>query len=84
MMKKRLLCLGLTLIVSSLLTGCHGNKGLEPFSVPESFDETKQYEITFWAKNDTNVTQAEIYKSAIASFEKIYPNIKVNMRLYTD
>lgn len=84
MMKKRFLCIGLALIVSSLLTGCHGNKGLEPFSVPETFDETKQYEITFWAKNDTNVTQAEIYKSAIASFEKIYPNIKVNMRLYTD
>ncbi len=66
------------------LTACHGSKGLDPFSVPESFDESKHYEITFWAKNDTNMTQANIYRQAIEDFEKLYPNITVNMRIYTD
>lgn len=66
------------------MTGCHGSKETKAFEVPESFDTSKQYEITFWAKNDTNVTQAEVYNKAIEDFEKIYPNIKVNKRLYTD
>lgn len=66
-----------------LLCGCHGSKGLPSFEVPEEFDETKNYEITFWAKNDTNKTQTQIYEQAIRDFEKLYPNIKVNLRLYT-
>ena len=45
------------------LTGCHGSKGLSAFAVPESFDETRNYEITFWAKNDTNKTQTAIYQN---------------------
>ncbi|MCR5301875.1 MAG: ABC transporter substrate-binding protein [Lachnospiraceae bacterium] len=69
---------------SAFLCACHGSKGLPEFEVPESFDETHNYEITFWAKNDTNKTQSNIYKNAIADFEKLYPNIKVNIRLYTD
>ena len=44
----------------------------------------RNYEITFWAKNDTNKTQTEIYKKAIEDFEELYPNITVNLRLYTD
>lgn len=32
------------------LTGCHGSKERAAFEVPENFDTTKQYEITFWAK----------------------------------
>ena len=52
--------------------------------IPEEFDESGQYEITFWAKNDTNKTQTAIYQKAIADFETLYPNIKVNLRLYTD
>lgn len=44
------------------LTGCHGSKEKAAFEVPESFDTTKQYEITFWAKNDTNIRQTDIYK----------------------
>lgn len=64
--------------------GCHGHKGLKPFVVPENFDESKQHEITFWAKNDTNKTQTRIYEQAIADFEELYPNITVNLRLYTD
>ncbi len=67
-----------------LLCGCHGAMGQSEFSVPESFDETKQHEITFWAKNDTNKTQTEIYEKAIREFETLYPNVKVNLRLYTD
>ena len=66
------------------LTGCHGSKGMEAFVIPEEFDESGQYEITFWAKNDTNKTQTAIYQKAIADFETLYPNIKVNLRLYTD
>ena len=67
-----------------LLTGCHGSQGMEAFAIPEEFDEYGQYEITFWAKNDTNKTQAAIYQKAISDFEMLYPNIKVNLRLYTD
>lgn len=66
------------------LTGCHGSKGLSAFAVPESFDETRNYEITFWAKNDTNKTQTAIYQKAITDFEGIYPNVRVNLRLYTN
>ncbi len=73
-----------TCLLSICLIGCHSSNGLSAFVVPEQFDESKQYEITFWAKNDTNKTQVDIYKNAITEFEKIYPNITVNLRLYTD
>ncbi len=66
------------------LSGCHGSKRQELFEIPEEFDSSKQYEITFWAKNDTNLTQVAIYKKAVADFEALYPNIKVTLRLYTD
>ncbi|MBQ8548547.1 MAG: carbohydrate ABC transporter substrate-binding protein [Lachnospiraceae bacterium] len=67
-----------------LLCGCHGSMGQSEFTVPESFDESVRHEITFWAKNDTNKTQTEIYEKAIRDFEALYPNVKVNLRLYTD
>ncbi len=66
------------------LTGCHGKQKSSDFAIPETFDAAKHYEITFWAKNDTNKTQTAIYEKAIADFEALYPNITVNMRLYTD
>ena len=66
------------------MTGCHGSKESKAFTVPEEFDTSKDYEITFWAKNDTNKTQTEIYKKAIEDFQSLYPNITVNLRLYTD
>ena len=66
------------------LTGCHGSKETVSFQVPDTFDESRTYEITFWAKNDTNKRQTDIYKQAIADFEELYPNIKVELRLYTD
>ena len=66
------------------LTACHGSQGQAAFEVPETWDSSKTYEITFWAKNDTNKTQTKIYEQAIKDFEALYPNVKVNMRLYTD
>ena len=92
---KKLLALVLALAISLSLAGCHGSlaeqtdqtpqEQLHPaFAVPDSFDTGKHYEITFWAKNDTNLTQVAIYKQAITDFEALYPNITVNLRLYTD
>ena len=72
------------LVVSLGLCACHGKGSTGEFQVPESFDTSRNYEITFWAKNDTNKTQTEIYKKAITDFEKCYPNITVNLKLYTD
>lgn len=66
------------------LTGCHGAKERASFTIPDSFDTARNYEITFWAKNDTNLSQVEVYKKAIADFQTLYPNITVNLRLYTD
>ena len=68
----------------ALLPGCHGQREQEEFTVPEQFDETREYEITFWAKNDTNKKQTDIYKQAIEDFQELYPNITVTLRLYTD
>lgn len=66
------------------LTGCHGSEGLQSFTAPEEFDLSREYEVTFWAKNDTNKNQTAIYEKAIADFENLYPNITINLRLYTD
>ena len=83
--KRRWGALTLLLVLLALaLTACHGSKGRAGFEVPEAFDTDRHYEITFWAKNDTNRTQTDIYKKAIADFEALYPNITVNMKLYTD
>lgn len=81
-MKKIIFILLLAITLS--LTSCHGAKHRDAFTIPESFDISKSYEISFWAKNDTNQTQVNIYKKAIEDFQTIYPNIKVNLRLYTD
>ena len=81
---KRVLALALCALCLLSLTGCHGSRGYEAFEMPESFDTSREYEISFWAKNDTNKTQTEIYQKAIADFEALYPNIHVNVRFYTD
>ena len=78
-----LICV-LLCVFTSLFSGCHGAKEISGFEVPDSFDESKNYEITFWAKNDTNKTQTDIYKQTVKDFEELYPNVKVNMKLYTD
>ena len=88
----------LSLLLSCLfLAGCHGTlvspeelggEEVSPsenaFQVPEHFDESKKIEIDFWAKNDSNKTQIAIYRSAINAFQALYPNVTVNLRLYTD
>ncbi len=81
---RKALCVVLVALCLLGTTGCHGSRGLDPFEMPEAFDASRDYEITFWAKNDTNMTQVSIYEQAIADFEALYPNIKVNLRLYTD
>ena len=83
---KRATALAMASVIAfgTLLTGCHGSKERVEFAVPEEFDKSAKHEITFWAKNDTNTTQTRIYEKAISDFERLYPNIKVNMRLYTD
>lgn len=91
-----LLLTALALLVCSL-TSCHGKKkpsslnihetdgdGNETGELSSEFNIDGNYEITFWAKNDTNVAQTKIYKTAIADFEALYPNIKVNLKLYTN
>jgi len=85
MMKKKFIASVLLIaMILTLFTGCHGSRGLDKFQVPDEFDTSRNYEITFWAKNDTNLTQVAIYNNAIAEFEKLYPNIDVKLRLYTD
>ena len=81
---KKLVSILLLFVMLLSLTACHGSKEERTFLIPEEFDTTRNFEISFWAKNDTNMTQVEIYKNAIAAFEELYPNIKVNLRLYTD
>ncbi len=82
---KKLLSLALVLLLClSLFSACHGTKGMDAFVIPEEFDLSRDYEITFWAKNDTNLTQVAIYQQAIADFQALYPNITVDLRLYTD
>lgn len=85
-----------TLAVFSLLfslTACHGRLVKETagtstealtYDVPESFDTSKNYTVTFWAKNDTNKNQVAVYEKAISDFEKLYPNITVEMQKYTN
>lgn len=87
-MMKKLIAKGLVLATMlgclAGFSGCHGAKETLAFEMPEEFDTTKKHEITFWAKNDTNRTQVDIYEKAIKDFEALYPNVKVNIRLYTD
>ena len=71
------------MLVTSL-SGCHGSRASDRFEIPAQLDESRSIEITFWAKNDTNKTQTDIYRKAIEDFQSCYPNITVNMRLYTD
>ena len=70
--------------ILSLLTGCHGAKEHAVFELPEEFDTTRTYELTFWAKNESNQVQADVYRKAVADFQALYPNIKINMRIYAN
>ena len=95
-MKRNLALALVAVLILGTITSCHGKRvSNEPVSsddfvpsnsyeLPDKFDTDRNYEITFWAKNDTNLRQVEIYHDAIAGFEAAYPNIKVTLRLYTD
>ena len=74
----------LTVASLLMLSGCHGAKEMNQYEVPEEFDTSKPIEITFWAKNDTNKNQVDVYQKAIKGFSDLYPNVTVNIRLYTD
>ena len=78
------LILVLVTVCLCLMSGCHGTHELTGFVVPEEFDTSRNYEITFWAKNDTNMNQVNIYNKAVADFQKLYPNITVKIKFYTD
>ena len=81
---KKVAPLAALVLALTMLAGCHGSRGTNAFVIPDEFDTARRFEIVFWAKNDTNVTQTRIYEKAIADFEELYPNITVNLRLYTD
>lgn len=83
-MKKAFLLFVVFTLCLPLLAGCHGSKETVAFAIPEEFDTDRNYTISFWAKNDTNMTQVGIYKKAIEDFQKIYPNITVEVKWYTD
>lgn len=86
MMRLISLFLAISLLFSlTCLVGCHGEKNdLAPFEMPETFDEEKEYNIVFWSKNENNPRQKEVYKNAALDFEKLYPNIHVTVRYYTN
>lgn len=78
------LVLALVTMCLLILSGCHGSNELTGFVAPEEFDTSRSYEITFWAKNDTNMNQVNIYNKAVEDFHKLYPNITVKIKFYTD
>lgn len=81
---KRITAIILLLGLLLTLTACHGKQKSIGFTVPDHFDEQTPVEIVFWAKNDTNRNQVAVYQKAIDGFQALYPNVTVNMRLYTD
>ena len=91
MRKRKSIALALLLVLLTvILSGCHGTLvsnavvGAGKTEVPEEFDETTPIELVFWAKNDTNKVQTAVYTKAIEDFEKLYPNVKISLRLYAD
>ena len=83
-MKKRILLVLVLLFVAIASFGCHKGKVRGKFQIPEDFDDTKEYNITFWSKNDSNKVQKQIYNDAIKRFNEYYPNIHVEIVPYTD
>ena len=80
---------GISLLLVSVIcitafAGCHKATPRKKFVSPVEFDTSKNYEITFWAKNESNINQVEVYEKAVSDFEALYPNIKVNLKIYTD
>ena len=91
MRKVKIIALALLLAMAAgILSGCHGTMDSNAADagsiseIPLYLDETKKIELTFWAKNDTNKVQTAVYTGAIEAFQKMYPNVTVNIRLYAD
>ncbi len=76
--------LALLLVCILILPGCHSAKPLERFDIPQEFDTSRDFQITFWAKNENNASQREIYRQAELGFEALYPNVDVVIRNFTN
>ena len=82
--------LALVLLAAVLLTGCHGHLVTEAektgtqYTLPEQLDISRDMELVFWCKSDTNKYQTATYQKAIEDFQKLYPNIHITLRIYTD
>lgn len=83
-MTKKIIAAFLLLSTLLFLVSCHGSRERSTFRVPDTFDTAKNYELTFWAKNDTNKAQTHVYENAAKGFSELYPNVTINIRLYTD
>ena len=87
-MIKRIFSLVLTISIlftmASLLVSCHGARVMPGFAIPRGFDPDAEYEISFWAKNEGHNAQADVYRTAIERFNEYYPNITVNLKIYTN
>ena len=90
-MKKISLMLVTIVLFLFLVASCHGRlvpkddiQTVKDFEVPETFDESKDIQITFWAKNDTNKIQQEIFNKAVDAFEGLYPNVHITVVQYSD
>ena len=91
MKRNKLIALALLLVMAAgILSGCHGTmdrnaaKAGSVSEIPLYLDETKKIELNFWAKNATNKVQTAVYTGAIEKFQEMYPNVKINIRLYAD
>ena len=65
-MKKIVRFVSALLLLSLLLLplgSCHSSISHKAFEIPETLDMTREYEISFWAKNENNENQrAELRK----------------------
>ena len=88
---RKIMALTLALAAAAaLMSGCHGRlvseteigEGIVDTGI--ELDETREIQLTFWAKNDTNKVQAAVYEQAAAEFQALYPNIKIRIKQYSD
>lgn len=66
------------------LSSCHGMRSLPEFVIPIDFDPDEEIAITFWAKNENNEYQQQVYRDAVKSFGELYPSIHVSLKLYSN
>ena len=78
--------MAILVIISTMfsITSCHGIVELPEFHIVDDYNPDETISITFWAKNENNKQQQAVYKKAVEEFEKLYPNIDVSMKLYSD